>query len=204
MSSTPKPAWASAMSSIRSRPRPPTPVSTRTSPAPRCSAHAFPCGTPGQGQGSFNRQIPGWIRSVRGLTTCACAIDRSSQLPLAARRDKDPPVTKWLRAGGGLEELHHAGDGEAESAGQGAPVGDADRDHVAVGADEGGDAGDHEEDRADLVDEDDPTAEVLAADPPPGAGDVDHRDEAGDQEEQAADDVRVPDQAVLLGRRQRA
>ena len=85
-SSTPKPACASAMSSIRSRPRPPTPVSNSTIPAPRCIAQAFPCGTPGHGQGSFSRQIPGWIRSVRGFTTRASAIRESSQLAPSASR----------------------------------------------------------------------------------------------------------------------
>jgi hypothetical protein len=38
----------------------------------------------------------------------------------------------------------------------------ADRDQVTVGVDEGGDGGDHEEDRADLVDDRDPPAEVAA------------------------------------------
>ena len=63
-----------------------------------------------------------------------------------------------------LELLHDPGDREAEGAGQGAPVGDADCQRVAAGgAHEGGDGGDHEEDRAELVDGDDPPAEVAAA-----------------------------------------
>src|SRR5438128_1469394 len=41
------------------------PVSTSTMPSPLRSAHAFTCGTPGQGSGSRSRQTPGSTRSAR-------------------------------------------------------------------------------------------------------------------------------------------
>src|SRR3982751_5408956 len=143
MSSTPWPAWARARSSCRSRPLPPMPVSKRTIPSPLSIAQALPCGTPGQGSGKRSRQTPGSTFSVRGAFTRAS--------PAISPSSHSRP----------LELLEHAGDGEAEGAGEGAPVGDADGDHVAVRPHQGRHRGDHEEDRAELVDGDDPPAEVT-------------------------------------------
>ena len=76
----------------------------------------------------------------------------------------------------------------------------ADRQLVAGrGADEGGDRGDHEERRADLVDDRDPPAEVGAAAARPVAVHLGQGEVAGDEEEHAADDFRRPDEAVHLG-----
>src|SRR5215218_7059136 len=163
MSSTPWPAWARARSSWRSRPLPPMPVSKRTIPSPLSIAQALPCGTPGQGSGKRSRQIPGSTFSVRGAFTRA-----SPAIATSSQADERRLSRIWaLRAArsrsGALELLEHAGDGEAESAGEGAPVGDADRDHVAARPDQGRHRGDHEEDRAELVDGDDPPAEVTWA-----------------------------------------
>ena len=41
------------------------PVSNSTTPSPAASAHAFPCGTPGQGSGRRRRKTPGSTRSPR-------------------------------------------------------------------------------------------------------------------------------------------
>ena len=55
-------------------------------------------------------------------------------------------------------------------------------------------------DRADLVDGDDPPAEIAtAAQEQPAGADLPHRQESGDQEQQAADQVRRPDEPVLGG-----
>ena len=59
------PAWSSARSSCCQPPGPPMPVSNRTTPLPAATAHALPCGTPGQGSGRRRRQTPGRTRSAR-------------------------------------------------------------------------------------------------------------------------------------------
>jgi hypothetical protein len=96
-------------------------------------------------------------------------------------------------------ELEEAGDGEAQGAGEGAPVGDVGVHQAAGGgAGEGGERGDHEQDGAELVDDDDPPAEVVRAGAGPAVARLDEAQVAGDQEEDAADHVGRPDQPVDL------
>src|SRR4051794_33979233 len=64
------------------------PVSTRTTPSPAASAHALPCGTPGQGSGRRRRQTPGSTRSPRPSSRRRVGVAMRGRLPvrLEARR----------------------------------------------------------------------------------------------------------------------
>ena len=77
-------------------------------------------------------------------------------------------------------ELEEAGDGEAQGAGEGAPVRDVGIDQAAGGGTGvGGERRDHEQDRAELVDGDDPPAEVVRAEARPAVADLDEAQVAG-------------------------
>ena len=168
-SSTPKPAWARARSSWRSRPLPPMPVSKRTMPSP--ARHRPGVAVRHAGPGQRQPQPP----DPRQL-----AVGAGGEI-LSRRRWPfvSPQMGRRLRRGGGwcggggrggagwpLELLQGAGDGKAERAAERPPVGDPDRQRVTgFGTDEGGDRGDHEQRRAEPVDAGHPPFEPLL---PPG------------------------------------
>ena len=174
---------------LRSPPLPPMPVSKRTMPSPARDRPGVAVRDPRPGQGSRSRQIPGRIRSVRGASLVACPPSRqSSQSPPcprygAARTPASTPATAKQRAPVRVPQLAIPTAIMSPSA----------RTKEAT---------------AETMKRTEPTWLTTTIHQPrlargaaaaPGAADLDHRQVAGDQEEGAADDVRLPDQAVLLG-----
>src|SRR6478609_3777635 len=102
---------------------------------------------------------------------------------------------------GSLEELEDPTHREAHRPGEGPPVDQPLVHHRGRGRPrERGEPGQEEQDRADLVDADDPPAEVVDDPPDAPVPDLDERQVSRDQEADAADDVRQPDPAVALAR----
>src|SRR6478609_10686840 len=108
-------------------------------------------------------------------------------------------LTTILEGYGFVEDLDHAADREAGGTREGPPVDDS-RVHRRRRrrADERGEPGEEEQDRADLVDRDDPPVELVGVQPDVAASDLELREVPRDQEADAPEDVGKPDPAVRL------